>query len=173
MKCPNVSNFVGYIELRQANIGIGIFFAIVPLLGFLYRCLEENLNSAEVRLEAIPVCVVLTIRGYFLYGVSNKKAAPMVPQLLFSLLEIFALLGVPFILAFKYNINFAGMKHGYYSTMTEEIAHELSVYSFVAYVYAMVHSYLWIVQYSYYKLLKDVSEVKNEDRKFGFSSITA
>lgn len=56
MKCPTVSNFVGCIDLRLANIGIGIFFVVATLLTFLYRCLEENLNGAEVRLEAIPFC---------------------------------------------------------------------------------------------------------------------
>lgn len=60
----------------------------------------------------------------------------MVPQLVYTIFEIVGLLSVPFLLAGGYNTNYAKLRRGYYSSMTEEIAHKWSVISFIAYVAA-------------------------------------
>ncbi|XP_055305839.1 uncharacterized protein LOC129570308 [Sitodiplosis mosellana] len=155
MPLPTVNSCV-CLRLRTAGLVMGVIAISVDLVsvGLFVRINQLNHNtdnSTEGIWELAVTTICLVIAVAWVYGIICEKTSPMLPFLVVSFVGVIVFVFLPFISLF------------YFSNTNADPIKGTIIFFFLCYIGGLA-GYTWVVQYSLYKQVEEITIEKHEER---------
>ncbi|XP_055326130.1 uncharacterized protein LOC129579962 [Sitodiplosis mosellana] len=132
-------------------VGILLSFIVIYVFGLIYA---HNASVSESRFDSImnvlkimPFIGVIVLEVFWIYGILRENPKPMCPKLFVSFFALCILVPLPFASLFYFSITKADPATG-------------SAIFFLLFCLAGLAYYVWIVQYSLFKSIKEAEFAK-------------